>query len=350
MPALYSSMSHLFFMRKILLPASQYCFTLARLPPLSPSTRHAPRPSQHARALDRSHAGKFRESTKGYRKDHLLSFHNIHHAALHGRHLRSRHRGSGYGQDNVLLWLQNGNDIRQRLLGASPAGRVPRQHNLDLDAQHPLPKHDVAVRVVHILLDWVARRDHVAVDELHRLGPLRAELARHGDLAALGARLHHKPEDTIAGAAHSKATNQLVTQRLSLRNRAQAPVVHLLHIQLDGTLRELEPLLHNGGELTDPATLLAQHRLRACRTDNNLGADGGDAHLHARVALLGQLARQQLVELSVQDAIGDKLALLRHSHSRHDGYRFAAGAGGAEGGKRYKDAQARRWRERSRTP
>jgi hypothetical protein len=56
--------------------------------------------------------------------------------------------------------------------------------------------------------------------------------------------------------AHSKASEKLVTQRLGLGDGAQAPVVHLLGIELHSALGELEPLLHNGGELPDPASLL----------------------------------------------------------------------------------------------
>ena len=60
--------------------------------------------------------------------------------------------------------------------------------------------------------------------------------------------------------------------------------------------------------LTDPPPLLPKHFLRMRRADDNVGDGGGDADFDARVAFLGQLALKKLVELGVEDAVGDKFA------------------------------------------
>lgn len=52
---------------EVLMPASQYCFTLARLPPISQSSPLASHLPQHAWALCRSNAGRFIKVTEGYR-------------------------------------------------------------------------------------------------------------------------------------------------------------------------------------------------------------------------------------------------------------------------------------------
>ena len=45
--------------------------------------------------------------------------------------------------------------------------------------------------------------------------------------------------------------------------------------------------------------------------DDDVGDGGRDADLDAGVALLGQLALEELVQLGVEDAIGDELSALR---------------------------------------
>lgn len=59
------------------------------------------------------------------------------------------------------------------------------------------------------------------------------------------------------GPANSEASKELVTERLSLSNGAETPVVHLLSVELNAVLRELEPLLNYRCQLPNPPTLLA---------------------------------------------------------------------------------------------
>ena len=45
----------------------------------------------------------------------------------------------------------------------------------------------------------------------------------------------------------SESTDELVPQRLCLSDGAESPRGHLLGVQLDGALGEIEALLHHGG-------------------------------------------------------------------------------------------------------
>ena len=110
---------------------------------------------------------------------------------------------------------------------------------------------------VHVVLDGLAAGDHVAVLELHGLGALCAQLARHDHLAALGAALHDEAQHAVAGATNGEASEELVAQGLCLCDCAEAAVGHLLRVQLHAALRKLEALLHHAGELADAAALLA---------------------------------------------------------------------------------------------
>jgi hypothetical protein len=65
-----------------------------------------------------------------------------------------------------------------------------------------------------------------------------------------GKRRHDLP-------AHGEATDQLVAEGLGLGDGAQAAVGDLLGVQLNGPLREVEPLLDDRGQLANAATLLA---------------------------------------------------------------------------------------------
>jgi len=63
-----------------------------------------------------------------------------------------------------------------------------------------------------------------------------------------------------------------------------------------------------------------EHVLGACGSDDDLRAHGRGADLHAAVAVLSQLAREQLVQLRVKDAVRHKLkqpALALLAHNAH---------------------------------
>lgn len=55
---------------------------------------------------------------------------------------------------------------------------------------------------------------------------------------------------------NSKTTKKLVTERLSLGNSAESSVINFLSVELHAVLRELESLLYQRGQLSDPPPLL----------------------------------------------------------------------------------------------
>merc|ERR1719499_2420745 len=161
------------------------------------------------------------------------------------------------------------------------------------------------------MLLGLARGDEVAVAELHGLRALRAQLAADDHLAALGAILHDEAHHAVASAAHGEAAEELVAEGLALSHGAAGAVLHALREELDAVLREAVALLHDRGELADPAALLAQDLAGPRGTDDDLRADGRHAHLDARIAILCERAHQELVQLRVEYTIGHELALLR---------------------------------------
>jgi len=158
-----------------------------------------------------------------------------------------------------------------------------------------------------IVVARISRVDHQAIDEFHRLGTLTTQFAGHDNLAALGSRLHDVAEHTIASTTDGQSSGKLVPQRLSLGNGAQATSGHLLGVQLNASGLEVETLLHHGGQLPNATALLAQHLLGLGGHDDDLSAGGGHTDLHAGVAILGEFASQELVQFSLEDAIGNEL-------------------------------------------
>jgi len=210
----------------------------------------------------------------------------------------------------LSLGLRNDDMIGQWLLGTSLTRWIPVQHDFNFNAENALSQLDVLDGALHIVVDWVTRVDHEAVDELHGLGTLTAQLTRHDDLATLGARLHDKTKNTVASSANWKTAEQLVLQRLSLSNGTETTSTDLLGVQLDCVVVKVKALLHDGGELANASALLAQDLLGLGGQDNDLSAGGRDTHLDTTVAVFGELLGEELVKFGLEDTAIDKFSLL----------------------------------------
>merc|ERR1712114_91862 len=214
------------------------------------------------------------------------------------------------GRNNVLFRFHNRNVVWEWRFGAVLAGWIMRQHNLDFNTKNALSKENVANGSIDILLGGVAAVDHQPVDELHRLGSLPSKFSGNDHLATLGARLHDESQDAIAGASDGQTSDQLVTERLGLSDRAKTASRHLFGVKLDGAIGIVEALLHDGSELTDALAFVAQYVLRTRGENDDFRARRRHAHLDTAVSVFGQLPRQKLVQLRLENSILDELPLL----------------------------------------
>lgn len=211
---------------------------------------------------------------------------------------------------DLLLGVEDGNGVGERGGGAGLALRVGATHDLDLDTQYTLAEQNVTGGAVDEVLGGLARVDHEAIGELHGFGTGSTELARDNNLTALGTRLHDEAQDTIAGTTDGQTVKELVAEGLALGDGGQTAVLDLGGVEGDAVLGELEALLDQAGELADAATLLTENLLSVGSADDDVGNGGGDADFDAGVALLGQLALEELVQLGVEDTVGDELSPL----------------------------------------
>ena len=92
--------------------------------------------------------------------------------------------------------------------------------------------------------------------------------------------MYNLPEHTIAGPPDSETSDELVTEGLGLGNGAETAGGHLLCVELHGALGEVEPLLDDAGELSDPPALLSEDVLGPGSHDDDLGSGGGHSNLH----------------------------------------------------------------------
>jgi hypothetical protein len=171
-----------------------------------------------------------------------------------------------------------------------------------------------------LVRDFGCHSTYVTYSKLHALGTGGPELAGNDDLATLGAALHDKAEDTVACPSDGQTVEELVSEGLALSDGGETAVLDLGGVEGDGVLGELEALLDERGELADAATLLAEHLLGVCGPDDDVGDRGGDADLDAGVALLSELALEELVQLGIEDTVCGRLlaicaCLCAHSNS-----------------------------------
>jgi hypothetical protein len=217
---------------------------------------------------------------------------------------------NGLENSLLLLGLDDGDGVRESLLGAGLALGVGATHDLDLDTQDTLAEENVTGGVVNEVLGGLTRVDHEAVGELHGLGTGSTKLTGDNNLTTLGTRLHDETEDTIAGTSNGETVEELVSEGLALSDGGETAVLDLGGVEGDGVLGELESLLDERGELANAAALLTENLLGVGGSDDDVGNGGGDADLDAGVTLLSELALEELVELGVEDTVSDELSPL----------------------------------------
>lgn len=212
------------------------------------------------------------------------------------------------GEDgDLLLGLHDGDHIGKGVLGAHLSSGVPGQHDLDLDTQDSLTEENVTDGSVNKVLGGLTRVDHESINELHGLGTGTAQLSGDNNLATLSTGLHDVTDNTVASTTDSDSVKELVLQGLALSNGRETTEVDLLGVELDSVLGELETLLDQRGQLADATTLDTKNLLGLGGTDDDLGTGRGDTDLDTRVTLSSELALEELVQLGVENTIGDEL-------------------------------------------
>jgi hypothetical protein len=92
-----------------------------------------------------------------------------------------------------------------------------------------------------------------------------------------------------------------------LSNGGQTTLLDLLGIKLNGSLTELESLLHKSSEFADSSSLVPEDLLSMRSADDDFCSRGRDTDFAARVALFSEFAGEEFIELGEEDSVGDEL-------------------------------------------
>jgi hypothetical protein len=193
--------------------------------------------------------------------------------------------------------------------------RIMRQHNTDPDSDDTLSHENVTNGHIGVNLSGMSSLDHVTITELHTLGTLSTELSSDNNFATLGRSFHHESDNTVASTSDGKSSQKFELEGFGLSLGAKSAVLDTFGVELDGSFGKGESLLNNRSKLTDAATILSQDVLGAGGANDNFGTVGCGANFDTSVTVFGQLASQQLVQLTVEHTIGDELALAGHTTS-----------------------------------
>ncbi|KAF3946076.1 hypothetical protein CMV_027619 [Castanea mollissima] len=153
---------------------------------------------------------------------------------------------------------------------------------------------------VNIFIDWLTRRNHISILELHGLCTMCPKFFTNNHLTSLCPTFHNKSQYTIARPPNSKTSEKLVSERLSLSNSTKPSVVAVLW--------KLEPFLYHLGRLSDPSSLLTENVLCLCGSDDDLGSHRRNPNLDAGVTVLSELTGQYLVQLGVENSFSYELS------------------------------------------
>lgn len=216
----------------------------------------------------------------------------------------------GLGNGGLLLGLKDGDGVGQRLGDTGLLGGGGVSHNLDLDTEDTLSQQNVTGGSVNEVSDGLTGVDHETVGELHGLGSGGSQLSGDNNLDTLGAGVHNVSDNTVGGSSDGQTVEQLVLDGLALGDGRQTSLLDSLSVDGDGALGESESLLDKRHELSDSSAVLTEHLVGVGGSDNNLGLGGGESDLDTGVSLLGELSGEELVELGVEDTVGDDLSLL----------------------------------------
>lgn len=105
-------------------------------------------------------------------------------------------------------------------------------------------------------------------------------------------------------------SDKFVSERFGLCDGAETTGGHLLSIKFHRLLGDIEPLLNYGRKFSDSTAFLSEHALCPGGHDDDFRLGWRDAHLHAGVAILGQLPSEELIQFRLEHSVSDELQCL----------------------------------------
>ena len=213
----------------------------------------------------------------------------------------------------VILRLRDLDRVGHNLVFAALDLDFGTLHDLYLESKNTLTQLDVSHCNVDEIVLGLTRRYLVTLSVLLGLGTLATYLTGNNNLTTGGvSATHDGTEDVVGGHTDWGACEELVLESLAVGSGAEVTIVLQSpdgEVDLVVAVVEVVSLANERLDLLHLTSLLGGDVVGLGGTDADLRIDGGGADLDASIALHTESLLEELVELSLENTIGNELLL-----------------------------------------
>jgi len=218
----------------------------------------------------------------------------------------------GLGVGIIILGLLDLNIIGHNLLLIADLD-LGALHDLDLQTENTSTELDGTSGRVNEIVLGLTSGDLITLSVLLGLGTLATDLTSNDNLATDSTTTaHDSTEDVVSGHTDGSTGEELELESLNVGGSAQVSVVgdgFDGKVDLVVGVVEVVSLLDEGLDLLNLTGLLVEELVALGGTNTDLGVDAGGAHLNSGITLHTESLLEELVELSLEDTVGNELLL-----------------------------------------
>jgi len=186
-------------------------------------------------------------------------------------------------------------------------------HDLNLDSEHTLSEFNVTDGLVNEVFSGLTSGDLVSHNVLLGLGTLSTDLSGNSDFATDSLSLSHDGSHNVVSSVSDGSTGEeLVLKGFSLGGGAERSLVSE---GFDGEVELVVGLVVEVSLLEERLNFLnftvglGEHFLAFGATDSDFSGGTGGSNLNTGVTFFSKGSGEELVELGVENSIGNELSL-----------------------------------------
>ena len=218
----------------------------------------------------------------------------------------------GLGVGIIILGLFDLDEIGHDLLLVADLD-LGALHDLDLQTENTSTELDGTSGRINEIVLGLTSGDLITLSVLLGLGTLATDLTSNDDLATDSTTTaHDSTEDVVSGHTDGSTGEELELESLNIGGSAQVSVVgdgFDGKVDLVVGVVEVVSLLDERLDLLNLTGLLVEELVALGSTNTDLGVDAGGANLDSGITLHTESLLEELVELSLEDTVGNELLL-----------------------------------------
>jgi len=186
-------------------------------------------------------------------------------------------------------------------------------HDLDLETENTLTELDGTDSLIDEIVLGLTSRDLITLSILLGLGSLTTDLTSDDNFATNSlTTAHNSSKDVVGSHTDGSTVEKLELEGLDVGSSTKVLVIG---DWLDGKINsvvvivEVVSLLDEGLDLLNLTGLLVEELVALGSTNTDLGVDAGGADLDTGITLHTESLLEELVELSLEDTVGNELLL-----------------------------------------